>query len=119
MLIDGQKDFKVNLPTLFSIYTDFKIVPKVYITGYLQQKLNKDSENDQITAQNIVSVTPRVNLGFFETYVPISNNQISGTTIGFGFRLGGFYLGSNSIVSSITSNGKQADLYTGFRWAFL
>jgi hypothetical protein len=117
--IDGQKDFKVNLPTLFSIYTDFKIVPKVYITGYLQQKLNKDSENDQITAQNIVSVTPRVNLGFFETYVPISNNQISGTTIGFGFRLGGFYLGSNSIVSSITSNGKQADLYTGFRWAFL
>jgi hypothetical protein len=28
-------------------------------------------------------------------------------------------LGSNSIVSSITSNGKQADLYTGFRWAFL
>ncbi|MEO0036797.1 MAG: hypothetical protein RIQ59_8 [Bacteroidota bacterium] len=117
--IDGQKDFKVKLPTLFSIYTDIKIVPKVYITGYLQQKLNKDSENDQITALNIVSVTPRLNLGFFETYVPISNNQISGTTVGFGFRLGGFYLGSNSIVSSLTSNGKQADLYTGFRWAFL
>lgn len=117
--IDGQKDFKVNLPTLFSIYTDFKIVPKVYITGYLQQKLNKDSENDQITAQNIVSVTPRVNLGFFETYVPVSSNSISGTTVGFGFRLGGFYLGSNSIVSSLTSNGKQADFYTGFRWAFL
>ncbi len=117
--IDGQKDFKVNLPTLFSLYSDFKIVSKVYITGYMQQKVRKDSENDQITALNIVSITPRVNLGFFETYVPISNNQISGTTVGFGFRLGGFYLGSNSIVSSLTSNGKQADFYTGFRWAFL
>lgn len=117
--IDGQKDFKVNLPTLFSLYSDFKIVSKVYITGYMQQKVRKDSENDQITALNIVSITPRINLGFFETYVPISNNQISGTTVGFGFRLGGFYLGSNSIVSSLTNNGKQADFYTGFRWAFL
>ena len=117
--IDGQKDFKVNLPTLFSLYSDFKIIPKVYITGYLQQKVRKDSDNDQITALNMVSITPRVNLGFFETYVPISNNKISGTSVGFGFRLGGFYLGSNSVVSSLTSNGKQIDIYTGFRWAFL
>ena len=117
--IDGQKDFKVNLPTLFSFYSDFKIVPKIYITGYLQQKLREDSDNDQITALNIVSVTPRFNLGFFETFIPVSSNQISGTTVGLGFRLGGFYLGSNSIVSSLTSNGKQADFYTGFRWAFL
>lgn len=117
--IDGQKDFKVKLPTLFSLYADFKIVPKLFITGYLQQKLNSDSDNNQITALNLVSVTPRLNLGFFETYVPISSNPISGTTVGFGFRLGGFYLGSNSIVTSLTSNGKQADFYTGFRWAFL
>ncbi len=117
--IDGQKDFKVNLPTLLSFYGDFKIIPKIYITGYLQQKLNNDNENNQITALNIVSVTPRVNLGFFETYVPISNNSISGTAVGYGFRLGGFYLGSNSIISSLTSNSKQADIYTGFRWGFL
>lgn len=117
--IDVQKDFKVNLPTLFSLYSDFKIIPKIYITSYMQQKLNNDSENNQITGLNIVSITPRVNLGFFETYVPISNNPISGTTIGYGFRLGGFYLGSNSIISSLTSNAKQADIYTGFRWGFL
>ena len=112
-------NFNVNLPALLSLYGDFKIVPKVYVTGYLQQKLKNDSNNDQITALNIISVTPRVNLGFFETYLPIANNSISGTTVGFGFRLGGFYLGSSSIVSSLTSNGRQADFYTGFRWAFL
>ena len=62
---------------------------------------------------------PRVNLGFFEGYIPISNNDIAGTNIGIGFRLGGFYLGSSSIFTALTSDSKQADVYTGFRFAFL
>ena len=115
----NQTSFRVNLPTMFALYGDFKIVPKVYITGYLQQKMNQDNADDQITSLNIISVTPRVNLGFFESYIPISNNDISGTNIGLGFRLGGFYLGSNSIFSALTSDSKQADFYTGFRFALL
>ena len=115
----NKTDFKVNLPTLFTLYGDFKIVPKVYITGYLQQKIKKDTVDDQITALNIISVTPRVNLGFFEGYIPISNNDIAGTNVGIGFRLGGFYLGSSSIFTALTSDSKQADVYTGFRFAFL
>lgn len=110
--------FKVNLPTLFTLYGDFKIVPKIYITGFMQQKMKNDEDNGQITGLNIYSVTPRVNLGFFEAYVPISNNDISGTNVGLGFRLGGFYIGSGSIITAL-SDSKQADLYTGFRWAFL
>ena len=110
--------FKVNLPTLFTLYGDFKIVPKIYITGFMQQKMKNDEDNAQITGLNIYSVTPRVNLGFFEAYVPISNNDISGTNVGLGFRLGGFYIGSGSIITAL-SDSKQADLYTGFRWAFL
>jgi len=115
----NKTDFKVNLPTLFTLYGDFKIIPKVYITGYLQQKMKKDTGDNQITALNIISVTPRVNLGFFEGYIPISNNDIAGTNIGIGFRLGGFYLGSSSIFTALTSDSKQADVYTGFRFAFL
>jgi len=118
--IDDQNktDFRVNLPTLLTMYADFKIVPKVYITGFLQQKIRKDDGNDQITARNIFSVTPRVNLGFFEAYIPVSSDEISGTNVGFGFRLAGFYLGSNSIITSL-SDGKQANIYTGYRLAFL
>ena len=114
----NKTDFKVNLPTLFTMYADFKIVPKVYVTGYLQQKMKNDDSNEQITARNILSVTPRVNLGFFEAFIPISTEDISGTNVGFGFRLAGFYLGSNSIITSL-SNGKQANIYTGYRLAFL
>ena len=81
--------------------------------------MNKNTENSQITSQNIFSVSPRFSLGFFEAYLPISFNEISGTTGGLGFRLSGFFLGSNSILTAITSNTKQADLYMGYRFGFL
>ena len=115
----GEKDFKVKLPTVLSTYADFRIIPKIYVTAYLQQKLNKDQSNNQITVPNIFSITPRVNLGFFEGYVPLTFNEISGTNVGLGIRLGGFYIGTSSLVSALISDSKQGDLYTGFRWAFL
>ena len=114
----NKTDFRVNLPTLLTMYADFKIVSKVFVTGYLQQKMNNDDGNDQITTRNIFSVTPRVNIGFFEAFLPVSTDDISGTNIGFGFRLAGFYLGSNSIITSL-ADGKQANFYTGYRLAFL
>jgi hypothetical protein len=114
-----KRDFTVNLPTLFTMYGDFRIIPKIYITGYWQQKMKKDNADNQITALNIFSVTPRVNLGLFEFCLPVSTNDIAGTNVGIGIRLSGFYLGSNSFFSSLANSSKQADLYTGFRWAFL
>ena len=115
----SNKDFTVKLPTVFSAYADVKIIPKVYVTVFTQQKLNSDNNNDQITTQNIISLTPRVNLGFFEAYLPVSNNEVSGTNVGMGFRFKGFYLGSSSIITTVLNDSKQADIYTGFRWAFL
>jgi hypothetical protein len=114
----SNRDFKVSLPTTLTLYADVKIIPTLFVSGYLQQKLKDDNENDQITVQNIFTVTPRINLGFFETYVPISNSEISGFNTGLGVRLGGFYLGSGSAITALINDSKQADIYTGFRWAF-
>ena len=115
----NKTDFKVKLPTVFSAYADVVIIPKVSVTLFTQQKLNSDNKNDQITTQNVISVTPRVNLGFFEAYLPISDNEISGTLLGIGFRLGGFYIGSSSAITTLFNDNKQADVYMGFRWGFL
>lgn len=114
-----KKDFVVKLPTVVNLNLDLKLISKLYISGYLQQKLNDDNQNDQISAQNIITVTPRINLGFFEAYLPVSNSEISGFNGGLGFRLGGFYLGSGSVLTALTSDTKQADIYLGFRWGFL
>lgn len=117
--VANKTEFKVKLPTVFSAYLDLKLVPKLYVSLYTQQKLNSNNNNDQITAQNIVSITPRLNLGFFETYTSWSKNEISGVNGGLGFRLGGFYIGSNSIITALINDSKQADFYTGFRFAML
>lgn len=116
---ENSKDIKVKLPTVFNLYADVKVISKLSVTVFMQQKMGDNEKNNQITAQNSFSVTPRVTLGPFEAYVPIGNNEIAGTTAGFGFRLGGFFLGSNSVVTALTSDSKQADFYTGFRFGFL
>jgi hypothetical protein len=117
--VTSNKDFKVNLPTTFNAYVDIKLVAKLFVSGFIQQKMKSDNSNDQITAENIVTLTPRFNTGFFEVYTPISNSSVSGFNTGLGFRLGGFYLGSGSIVTALINDSKQADIYTGFRWSFL
>ncbi|AWA30729.1 hypothetical protein HYN48_11895 [Flavobacterium magnum] len=111
-------DFKVKLPTVFNFYADYNIVPKLNLTLFLQQKMNKDDKNNQVASQNIFALTPRVNLGFFEAFLPVSFNEISDTQAGIGFRLSGFYLGSNSILTAL-GDGKQADAYFGYRFGFL
>jgi hypothetical protein len=115
----GQKNFKVKLPAVINLYADFKIIPKVYVSGFLQQKMQDDDGNDQITSINSFTVTPRFSISVFEAFLPINSNEVSGTNVGIGFRFRGFYLGSGSIVTALMSDSKQADIYTGFRWAFL
>ena len=118
-LVADKQDFVVQLPTQFSIYADVKVVSKFFVSGFLQQRLKDNNKNDQITAQNLYTIIPRVVFNYFEFYVPITSNEISGTAAGFGFRIGGFYLGSNSAVTAVINDSKQADFYTGFRWNFL
>ncbi len=90
----AQKDFKVKLPALLSGYADVNIYNNWYATAYIQQRINEDNDNDRIAVQNIISLTPRYSTGFFETYLPLADNEVSGFTAGLGFRLGGFFIGS-------------------------
>ncbi|MBC7606067.1 MAG: hypothetical protein H7199_03815 [Burkholderiales bacterium] len=111
---NDKKDFKVKLPTIFTAYADFKIIPSFYATLYTQQKLKNDADNDQITSQNIVSLTPRYTLKNYEVFLPFSHSEVSGIAGGIGFRAYGFYLGSGSIITALISDTKQADAYFGY-----
>jgi len=116
---NSQNEFKVKLPTVLNLYADFKIVSKLSITAFMSKRLNENAGNDQIITQNTFAVTPRINLKMFEFFVPIVSNEISGITTGTGFRIGGFFMGSNSVITALTNNSKQVDFYTGFRFGFL
>ncbi|MFN7775778.1 DUF5723 family protein [Flavobacterium sp.] len=112
---DGTRDFRVQLPTTLALYGDVKIIPKLFVSAYLLQRLNNVEVNDQIAAQNTFIVTPHVDLGFFEIFVPFTQNEISGFNTGLAFRAGGFFVGSSSGVTALMTNPKQADLYMGWR----
>lgn len=116
---EDKKDIKVKLPTVFNLYADVKVISKLSVTFFMQQRMGDNEKDDQITALNSFSITPRVNLGPFEAFLPVGNNELSGATAGLGFRLGGFFLGSNSIITAVTNDSKQADAYFGFRFGFL
>lgn len=109
-------DFKVKFPAVINLYADYKIYNKWYVSAYTQQKLTDDSGNDFTTIQNVLTLTPRFAGKNYEVYLPLSSNEVSGFTTGFGFRLGGFFLGSGSIVTAALDNSKQADIYMGFRF---
>ena len=113
--LEGNKNFKVSLPTVFTAYADIKVVSKFFVAVYTQQKLKNDKQNDQITTQNVFSVTPRIYFKNYELFSSWAANEISGTTGGFGFRIYGFYLGSSSIVTALINNSKQADVFIGYR----
>lgn len=111
-------DFKVKLPALLSAYADVNFYGNWFATGFVQQKINEDNDNDQIVVQNIISLTPRYAKGFFEAYAPLAHNEISGFTAGIGFRLGGFFIGSGSVISAAIGDTNQADGYIGYRIGF-
>lgn len=111
------KDFKINLPTVINAYADYHIYNKWYVSGYIQQKVSDDSENDFTTIQNIYTLTPRFSGKNYEIFLPFSQNEVSDFTTGLGFRLGGFFMGSGSIVTALINDSTQADLYLGFRFA--
>ncbi|WP_338375480.1 hypothetical protein [uncultured Flavobacterium sp.] len=113
-----EKDFTIKLPTLFTAYADLKLASRFYVSAYTQQKLVDDSDNDFSTTQNSITLTPRFSGESYEIYVPLSENEISGFTGGFGFRLGGFFMGSGSILTAMIDDTKQADIYLGFRIGF-
>lgn len=110
----GTRDFRVSLPTLFITYADVRIVPDFYVTGYSQWKVQKDRENNQIANENVVSFIPRYARKNVEAFLPLSFNEVSGFSAGFGFRAFGFFLGSSSAFTALSNDSKHADLYFGY-----
>lgn len=114
----NSSSFDVKLPTTLVLYADVRVIDVFYVSLFTQQKLNDDGENDQVTTQNTFSMTPRFTNKHFEIYAPFTQNEITNFTIGLGFRLYGFFIGSNSMVTALADDSKQFDLYLGWRMGF-
>ena len=102
-------EFKVKLPTVFNFYADYSIIKRISVTAFVQQKMGDENADDQISTQNMFTVTPRVTFGAFEAFLPIGNNEIAGGTLGFGLTILGF-LTSGLFVQSVVTYVTLIDL---------
>lgn len=109
---------RVNLPAMLAAYTDVRVSRIFQVSVYGQHRLSNQNSNEQLTAQNVFSVTPRLTLGGFEIYSPWSNYEVSGLTGGAGIRLGGFFVGSQSVLTGFLSDTKQVDVHVGLSLGF-
>lgn len=109
---------KTSLPTILSGYAEVKLLEKLYLSAYGQVRTGDDFANETLTAQNLFVITPRFVLGKFEIYSPWTKTEVSGYAGGLGLRYGGFFVGSNSILTGLTADTRQADFHVGLSWGF-
>ncbi|EON75839.1 hypothetical protein ADIS_3730 [Lunatimonas lonarensis] len=110
----GTDQLSVNLPTLLNLYGEIQPAKVFQASLFIQRRLSNESNNNLITAQNMIVLTPRLVLGAFQLYSPWAHNQVSGLTGGLGLQIGGFFLGSNALLTGTMANSMQADVHIGF-----
>jgi len=108
---------EVELPSRLNLYADIKLLKVLYTSVYWQKNLN-ESENNIISSPDFLTITPRLVVGKFEFFTPITKNSTAQTSIGSGIKWGLFYLSSGSGLSMAFGNSKRADFCIGFSKGF-
>lgn len=114
----GRDGFDVYLPTVVAINGDVKISEVFYMSFYGQSFIQNKNFEFQIPNSNLVSLTPSAIFGKFEVYSPWTYFDISRLTVGLGLRYGGFFVGSQSIISGILADTNKLDIHAGLNWSF-
>lgn len=109
---------RAAMPTIISAYTDAYISKIFQVSVFGQFRLADKTKHEQIVTQNVFAVTPRLTLGIVEIYSPWANYEVAGLTGGLGLRLGGFFVGSHSVLTGLLADTKQADIHMGFSMGF-
>lgn len=109
---------RASLPTVIAINAEMRFTSFLYVAIYGQKTVNNESNNTQIPTMNIVSLTPSFSFGKFEVYSPLVYNEISRFNAGLGLRFGGFFIGSQSLVSGFLADTRKADIHMGLSWGF-
>jgi hypothetical protein len=116
---ERQEDgIQVNLPSVIALNAEMRMTSFLYVAFYGQKNLNNENKNNQIPSFNVVSLTPSLLLGKFEVYSPWVYNEISRLNGGLGLRFGGFFIGSQSLITGLLAESRKADFHMGLSWGF-
>jgi hypothetical protein len=113
----SSNEVEIELPRKLNLYADIKLMKVLYTSVYWQKSINENS-NTSLSSPDFLTITPRLVLGKFELFTPVTKSSLAELTFGTGLKWGLFYLTSGSGLSMLISDAKQADLSIGFSKGF-
>ena len=105
---------KVSLPTALHLNLDYEIYKRIYINGDVL--LNMESTSNPMSPNYVTTftLTPRLEKKWVSVYSPVSYNANGQINWGAGVRIGPFFAGSGSVLSSLMKQRLQtADAHMG------
>lgn len=107
------KSVKVHMPTALLISADYQIYQNVYANlTYLGNLVNRQVYGNSYYTQ--VTVTPRYDTKVFSVGLPITYSALAhDMKVGLGFRIGGFFIGSDDMLALLSGNQHGAGFYLG------
>ena len=114
--IDLEKKVKVNLPTSMNLQADWNINNKLFMNVFSNISLVSNDDNRSTKMVNNYILTPRFETKIFSAQLPFTYSSFENFKVGFGLRLGPFYVGSGSLFTNLLkSDSKTADAYIGMK----
>ena len=107
--------YNVNLPTTVQANIDFLFATNWGVNLAGQFNTNKQI-NYNLYYYNSYSVTPRWENSLISIELPLNYNELTQFNAGLAIRIGPFFIGSGSIISSLFHDTRQADLHVGLHW---
>jgi outer membrane protein OmpA-like peptidoglycan-associated protein len=96
--------YNMNLPTAISIQADVNLWKGFYFNFSPFIALNRGSKDvNKVHYYTAWNMTPRFDVKWFGVTVPVQYTSLKQWNIGMGLRLGNLWLGSNDILSYLTS----------------
>ncbi len=109
--------YNVNLPTTLQANIDYLVGRSSNFGINLAGQFNMNNQkNFNLYYYNSVSLTPRWENHLVSVELPLTYNQLTQFNAGLAFRIGPFFIGSGSVISSIFHDTRQADLHVGLNW---
>jgi hypothetical protein len=109
----GSKATKLYMPTALVASADYQIYQRFYVNAMFIANL-ANRQNFGNSYYNQISVTPRYDSRLVSVALPITYSMLADDMkLGFGFRFGGFFCGSDDILALVSSNQHGFDFYFG------
>ena len=115
----GQDTYAVALPATLNTEIDYHISNGFYVHLGSQLSLTSESKLVSNRYKNSIMLTPRYEGKRVSVWLPVSYNPLTKLNAGLSVQAGPVFIGSGSILTALTGESKQADLYAGVRFGRL